>query len=123
MLENFLRFIVCLFAAYGLISLVLGALDAICARIAGKRPNVRVVLLVQDAENHIEHIVRNAAEKKYASALFSDKKLVIVDMNSKDNTLGILEELEDAFPGIEVLSYKDKDEIFSGFSAFSPVEK
>ncbi|MGE5614008.1 MAG: hypothetical protein ACM3XR_06335 [Bacillota bacterium] len=123
MLESFLKFIACLLAAYGLISLVLGALDAIGARIAGKRPNVRVVLLVQDAEKQIEYIVRNAVDKKYASASLSEKKLVIVDMNSTDNTLGILERLEDLFPGIEVLAYNDKDEIFNGFSTFSPAEK
>jgi disulfide oxidoreductase YuzD len=123
MLESSLKFLACLLAAYGLISLVIGALDAICARKVGKRLNVRVVLLVQDAEKQIEHIVRNAVGKKYASGSFSDKKLAIVDMNSKDNTLEILEKLESVFPGIEVLAYKDKDEIFNGFSAFSLLEK
>lgn len=123
MLESIMKFIACLLAAYGLISLVTAAFDAISARMAGKRPNVRVVLLVQDAENHIEQIVRNVVGKKYATGSFSDKKLVIVDMNSRDNTLGILKELTDAYPGIEVLAYKDKDVIFSGFSTFSLVEK
>lgn len=123
MLKSSLEFIACLLAAYGLLSLALGAADAIRVKIAGKRPNVRAILLVQDAEEQIEHIVRNAIRKKFAYGSFSDKKLIIADMNSTDNTLRILGELADIFPGIEVLAYKDKNKIFNDFSGFSPLEK
>jgi hypothetical protein len=123
MLKSSLEFIACLLAAYGLLSLALGAADAIRVKIAGKRPKVRVVLLVQDAEGQIEYIVRNAIRKKFAPGSFSDKGLTIADMDSTDNTLKILRELADMFPGVEILEYKDKDKIFYGFSSFSPAEK
>jgi hypothetical protein len=123
MLKSSLEFIACLLAAYGLLSLALGAADAIRVRIAGKRPNVRVVLFVQDADEQIEYIVRNAIRKKFAPGSFSDKGLIIVDMNSTDNTLKILRELADMFPGVEILEYKDKDKIFNDFSGFSPKGK
>lgn len=123
MLYSFLECTVYLLAAYGLLVLILGAIDMLQCRIAGKRPKVRVVLLVQDAEEQIEYIIRYALKKNYASRVFSDKKMIIIDMNSSDRTHELLERLQRSYSGIEALSEKEKEQIFNDFGTFSPSGK
>jgi hypothetical protein len=100
---------------YGLLSLLLGISESICCRMAGPNPMVRAILLVQDAEEQIEYIVRYAVKKEYAAKILSDKKLIIVDMNSSDNTYILLEKLQKNFPSIQVLKISDVDSIFKDF--------
>lgn len=123
MFVNLLECVVYLFAAYGMFVMIYGAFDLIRLRIAGRRPEVRVVLLVRNAEDQIEHIVRNAVKKEYASRSLSDKKLTIVDMGSEDHTYQLLKRLQSSFANMEVLSNEEKDRIYEDFSIFSPCGK
>lgn len=123
MLNSLLECIVYLLATYGLLVLVLGATELIRCRIKGRRPNVRIIFLVKDAEEHIEYIIRNAVKKDFASRAFSDKNMIIVDMNSTDHTYQLLEKLQNDFSNIEVLTFKERELIFDDFSIFSPSEK
>lgn len=112
-----------LLAAYGLFTLLLGAVGLIRCRISGHHPNVRIVLLVRDAEEHIEYIIRNAAKKDFASRVLSDRNMVIVDMNSTDHTYQLLERLQKDFSNIDTLTFEERDLIFDDFSIFSPTSK
>ncbi len=123
MMSSLLECFVCLLAAYGLLVLVLEMAGLIRSRISGLRPKVRVVLLVKDAEEHIEHIIRNAAKKDFAARVLSDRNMTVVDMNSSDHTYQLLEKLQKDFSNIEVLTFEDRTLIFDGFSIFSCHEK
>lgn len=115
MLLNVLRCIICILAVYGLLTLVLNLSESISCRFTGHRPKVRAVLLVQDAEEQIEYIVRYAVKKEYAARVFSDMRLVIIDMDSADNTYVLLEKLQQNFPSIQVLKMSGLDSVFNDF--------
>ncbi len=115
MFFDVLQCIVYVLAVYGLTVLILGIFEFISCTIAGRHPKVRAVLLVQDAEEHIEYIVRYAVKREFASKLLSDKKLVIVDMNSTDSTYALLERLEKNFPSIRVMKICHMDSILKDF--------
>lgn len=123
MLAKLPECIIYLLAAYGMLVLLLGAIDLIRCKMAGNRPKVRIVLLVQNVQEQIEFIVRNVVIKDYASKALSDNKVVFVDMDSSDETVELLKKLQQCYPSIEVMPYKDKEEIFSDFQLFSPTEK
>ncbi|NLV36726.1 MAG: hypothetical protein GXY17_08665 [Clostridiaceae bacterium] len=112
---NLLECVVYLLASYGLFTLVISIFDRLRCRIRGPRPLVRIVLLVKNAQEQIEYIVRNSVMKEYASKLLSDRKIMIVDMASEDNTYELLERLEKSLYGIETLQYKDREQIYKGF--------
>jgi hypothetical protein len=115
MLSDIILCIVCILAVYGLFALILGVSDMICCRMAGPRPKVRAVLLVKDAEDQIEYIVRYAVKKEYAARVLSDKSLAIVDMDSEDNTFALLQKLQENFPGIEVHKISSLENIIKDF--------
>ena len=123
MLYRLFEYVVCLLAAYGLLMLVLSAAGAIQNRIPGRRPRVRVVLLVKDAEEHIEYIIRSAVKKDIASKALSDRTIAVVDMDSMDHTYMLLEKLQKDFSNIEALTFAERNLIFEDFSIFSPSEK
>ncbi|MEN6314958.1 MAG: hypothetical protein ABFD25_12000 [Clostridiaceae bacterium] len=123
MLENMFDCIIYLLATYGLLVLVFGAADMVRCRVRGRRPNVRVVVLVQDAEDHIEYIVRNVVKKNFASKALSDKNIIFVDMNSADHTSQLLKKLKDDFSSIEIIPLDERLRIFDDFRVFSPGEK
>jgi hypothetical protein len=81
-------------------------------------PDVKVVLLVRNAQEHIEYIVRYAVRKDIASKLFSNRKLTIVDMASDDDTPLILEKLQRDHSNVEVLSHDDRELVFKDFISF-----
>lgn len=123
MLDRLPECIIYLLAAYGMLVLVLGAIDLIRSKMVGNRPKVRIILLVQNVQEQIEFIVRNVVMKDYASKALSDKKVVFVDMDSTDETVVLLKKLQQCYPSIEVMQCKDKDKIFSDFQLFSPTIK
>ncbi len=121
MLTNLPECIIYLLAAYGVLVLVLGAIDLIRSKITASHPKVRVVLLVQNAQEQIEFIVRNVVMKDFASRASSDKKVIFVDMDSSDDTVILLKKLQQCYPTIEVLQHQDKEVIFNDFNSFHPL--
>jgi len=112
--------VVCLtyiLAIYGLLMLVYGIAESMRCRIKGRRPMVRVILLVRDSEEHIEYIVRSAVRKELAARLLSDAKLTVVDAGSSDNTYELLERLQKTYPCIEVRRIGEIDEILADFAS------
>ncbi|MHB8063913.1 MAG: hypothetical protein ACYDG2_15000 [Ruminiclostridium sp.] len=103
--------ILSLLAVYGLISLCLD----IFRLMERKRyfvEKANIVLLVNDQEQNIEGMVREAMESKFVRNIAINGSFIIVDMDSKDDTLKILKKLENQFPLVEVCSFDEKDCIF-----------
>lgn len=123
MLQRLIECIIYILAVYGLLILVLEVAALIRKRIAGYKPEARIVLLVRNAEECIEYVVRNMISKEMASGYFFCKDIVIVDMDSSDHTYKLLEKLQKDFPNIEVLSYQERELIFDNFPTFSPSKK
>lgn len=123
MLKNLIECILYLLAAYGLIVLISSAARLIQCRVRGCRPDVRAAILVKNAEENIEYIIRSAVTNEFASSVFSDKRLIVVDMGSTDNTLELLEELQKEYCSIEVLKCNEREQIFCDFSVFPPSGK
>ena len=100
-----------LLAVYGLISLFVDVF-----RLMGRKKyfveKANIVLLVNDQEQNIEAMVREAMESKFVRNIAINGSFVIVDMNSKDDTLKILRKLEEQFPLVEVCTFDEKDCIF-----------
>ena len=103
--------ILSLFAIYGLIDLFINVF-----RMIGRKKyfveNANIVLLVNDQEENIEGMVRTAMESKFVRNIAINGSFIIVDMDSKDDTLKILRKLENQFPLIEVCSFDERQCIF-----------
>jgi len=103
--------ILSLFAIYGLIDLFLNIF-----RMIGRRKyfvdNANIVLLVNDQEENIEGMIRSAMESKFVRNIAINGSFIIVDMNSKDDTLKILKRMENRFPLVEVCSFDERECIF-----------
>jgi hypothetical protein len=125
--------VVSLLAIYGLIMLGFTAAGYMRGRSPGKvhglvsdcinrtpvRPCVRMILLVRDAEEQIEYIVRTAVKNDFASGVLSDNSLVIIDMNSSDNTYLLLEKLQKDFSNVEAVRFEDRELVFDDFTICS----
>lgn len=125
--------VVCLLATYGLIMLgctavlhirkrspeKVSGMVADCIKCPPMHHGVRIVLLVKDAEEQIEYIVRTAVKNDFASRVMSDNSLVIIDMDSSDNTYLLLEKLQKDFSNVEALKFEDKELVFNDFNIFS----
>jgi hypothetical protein len=128
-----LKIVVCLLAIYGLFILGRTAAVHIPGRSPKKHPrlvvdraicppmypDVRMVLLVRDVEEQIEYIVRTAVKNDFASRAMSDNSLVIIDMDSSDNTFLLLEKLQKDFSNVEALKFEDREHILEDFNIFS----
>ena len=69
------------------------------------KSNVKLILVVKNAEEGIENYVR---ELKYGKNFYNN--LVIIDMNSEDKTVEILKELEKETKNMKILSEKEGKE-------------
>lgn len=103
--------IISLLAVYGLISLFLNVFKLI-GRKKYSVEAANIVLLVKDQEENIEGMVRTALESKFIRNIAINGSFIIMDMDSKDDTLKILKRLEMQLPLIEVCSFEEKDRVF-----------
>lgn len=103
--------ILSLFAMYGIISLFINIYKAI-----GRKKyfveNANIVLLVNNQEQNIERMIREAMESKFVRNIAINGSFIVVDMDSKDDTLKILKKLENQFPLMEVCSFDERECIF-----------
>ncbi len=103
--------ILSLLAIYGLLSLIINIFKMI-GRKKYLVEKANIVLLVNDQEQNIEGMVREAMESKFVRNIAINGSFIIVDMDSKDDTLKILKKLENQFPLVEVCSYSERECIF-----------
>lgn len=103
--------ILSLFAMYGMISLFINIYKSI-----GKRKyfveNANIVLLVNNQEQNIERMIREAMESRFVRNIAINGSFIVVDMDSKDDTLKLLKKLENQFPLMEVCSFDERECVF-----------
>ncbi len=103
--------ILSLLAIYGLISFFLDVF-----KLMGRKKyfvdKANLVLLVNDQEQNIERMVREAMESKFVRNIAINGNFIAVDMNSSDDTLRVLKRLENQFPLLEVCSFDERECIF-----------
>jgi hypothetical protein len=125
MTESILKYIIYLLAVYGAITLIFGILGAVHGRMVAEATKVRLVLFVKNVEEYIEYIIRNAVKYELPDKIMSGNNLMVVDLNSTDDTFKILQKLKNDYECIDILSAGDKEDILSDFLAgpsclFSP---
>lgn len=96
MLNTILCCIVSFFAAFGVIQFII----FIYSEIGKKSDAYFVTIPAKNAENKIEGIVRTAFMNNLSN-------VIVVDMNSRDNTAVILEKLKDKYENLTVFSYDE----------------
>jgi len=121
--EKISELILWILAVYGLFSLISGALGLIRLKSRLKCGYIKPVLLVRNAEDCIEYVVRNLAAKDFLGGLLPGQKISIVDMNSEDNTYLIAKKLEIDYPHLEALNFDEREYIFDTEAIFSPSPK
>lgn len=100
MLETIIYVVIWCFFVYGILSL----LQDIYRNCTYKRieKNIKLIMTVKDAENGIENYVR---ELSCGRNFFNN--LVIIDLDSKDDTLKILKELEEENVNMKILTKEE----------------
>lgn len=115
-MDTLFKFVVCVLAVYGLLSLAASIFSLFPVRIKNNRGKIKVVLAVKDSEEVIEGVIRNIILTMDTLREFSaDGKITVVDVGSRDGTLEILNKLKDTYECIEVLNYDEKEKVFSSF--------
>ncbi len=100
-----------LFSIYGVISFF----KSIFRLLENKKYYVEkanLVLLVNDQEENIERIVREAMMSKFVRNIAINGSFIVIDMKSKDQTYKILKRLEKQYPLVEVCSFDERESIF-----------
>jgi len=120
---NITELILWVFAAYGVFSMIAGVTGLIRSKTQIKCRNIKLVLLVRNAEECIEYVVRNLSGKDSLKGVLPDSKISIVDMNSSDNTYLITKKLERYYQNIEALHFDERESIFDDMAIFSPYQK
>jgi len=115
MLDTVLKFIVCVLAIYGALSLAVSILSLIPVKIINVKGKIRMVLMVKDSEEVIEGVVRNVFASDAVREFSTDGKLTVVDLGSRDGTIDILNRLKESYVGMEVLDNNDKERVFTTF--------
>lgn len=103
--------ILALLSIYGLISLFRNVFKLL----ENKKYYVEkanLVLLVNDQEENIERMVREAMESKFVRNIAINGSFIVIDMKSKDQTYKILKRLEAQYPLVEVCSFDERESIF-----------
>jgi hypothetical protein len=115
MLQIVLEVLVCVLAAYGLITLTYESLLSARHNRGYKNSMVKLVLIVKNQGETIEGVLRNVLPRDFIRKLMPGGKLIVLDMDSKDDTMDILRKLERDCECLEVLKRSEKDFLFKPF--------
>ncbi len=134
---DFLRFIVCLFAVYGLVTLVISLgegrfwwdkrINLQYPQSPQKKqnpqkqqnphdryiPHIRMVLLVKDMEDHLEYILRNALKSDFVRIFIPDGGITVIDTGSTDKTPLLVKQMAKGTERIEAVEFQDRESIFN----------
>jgi hypothetical protein len=116
MFDSVLFGFICLLAVYGGFSILFGIIEERRFRPAIKSNNVRVAIIVKDAEENIEAIVRNAFSYDFQGRALSAHNIAVVDLGSSDDTLRILGKMGSNNQCIDIYTVEDKCKVFSDLS-------
>ncbi|HHV29558.1 hypothetical protein [Acetivibrio mesophilus] len=116
MMEVIFEVLTCVLAAYGLMTLIHEILISIKQHNKGYRNSqVKLVLIVKNQGETIEGVLRNVLPRDFIRKLMPEGKLLVLDMDSNDDTMDILRKLEKDYECLEVLRKSEKELIFRYF--------
>ncbi|MCX7923027.1 MAG: hypothetical protein N3B21_13615 [Clostridia bacterium] len=115
MFEVILYVLIGLLALFGGLTLVISVLGTAFRRARGENRRVKLVVLVKDQQETVEGLIRSIYARDFLKRINYEEKLVVLDMDSSDETLNILMKLKDEYEYIEVLTESEKEKIFEGF--------
>lgn len=116
MFDSVLFGFICLLAVYGGFSILFGIIEERRFRPVIKSKNVRVAIIVKDAGDNVEAIVRNAFSYDFQGRAYSAHNIAIVDLGSSDDTLKILGKMGSNNQNLDIFTDEDKQKVFSGLS-------
>lgn len=103
-MEFIVYLLVWIFCIYGILSLIQDNMRIKSYRAI--QENIKIILTVKDVEDGIENYIR---ELSFGKNFFNN--LVVIDMESRDDTIKILKELEDENFNLKILE-KDDGKIY-----------
>ncbi len=108
-METFISVIIWTLAIYGLLEIIKNIIY-ICTYTKLNSNGIYVLVAVKNQENNIEYFLRNILFK-IIYGKEEIKNIFVVDLNSKDNTKIIVENLEKEYEQISLLNWKDCKEL------------
>lgn len=99
-MEFIVYLLVWIFCIYGILSLIQDNMRMKSYRAI--QENIKIILTVKDVEDGIENYIR---ELSFGKNFFNN--LVVIDMESRDDTIKILKELEDEDINLKILEKND----------------
>lgn len=100
MIEFIVYFLIWIFCVYGILSLIQDNIRIKSYRAIQEK--VKIILTVKDVEDGIENYIR---ELSVGKNFFNN--LIVIDMESRDDTVKILKELEDENINLKILEKQD----------------
>lgn len=108
-----IKIIICIFAVFGLITLIHSLPESKMLKERIDSKHITHVLLVKNSEEYIEQVLYNALRNNPYGNRVSKNPLVIVDLDSTDQTLKILKQMEKYGDHLSVVEFKDREDIFT----------
>lgn len=99
-MEFIVYLLIWIFCIYGILSLIQDNMRMKSYRAI--QENIKIILTVKDVEDGIENYIR---ELSFGKNFFNN--LVVIDMESRDDTIKILKELEDEDINLKILEKND----------------
>jgi len=115
MLKIIFEIVVCMFAGYGFILFVHEMLLTVKHNKKYKSSMVELVLIVKNQGHIIEGMMRNILSRDFIRKLIPGGKILVLDMDSSDETMDILRKLEKDYECIQVLKKSEKESVFKLF--------
>lgn len=78
--------------------------------------NSYLVIMVKNGENYIEYLTRKAILRKFVEKVNYIKEIMIIDLNSEDETNKIIKKLEEDYNYIKVMNIEEFKKFLSGIT-------
>ena len=109
-MENIINIIVWTLAFYGLFEIIKNIIY-ICSCTKLTTDGIYFIIAVKNQENYIETFLRNMMFKIIYGREEKIKNIIIVDLNSTDQTERIIENLQKEYEQIKVINWKECREL------------
>ena len=115
MFEDLFCITIYFFTIYGILSLIISAVNSIRQRGKIGNPRIKLVLIMKNQEDTVEGIVRNILSGNFSRGTMPEVRLTVVDLGSTDKTYDILVKLKRDYEYMDVLSNDERERIFTYF--------
>ena len=109
-MESFITIIIWTLAFYGLFEIIKNIIY-ICTYTKLKSKGIYFIIAVKNQEDNIEGIIRNLMFRILYGKEEKIKNVIIVDLNSTDNTRKIVEKLQEEYEQLKILNLKECKEL------------